>query len=658
MKITKHQKGKPILKGKHFDWSDWLDKRVAKPDGTKYTQQDVESLGSHIGEYDQIYEDMTKAGTWNPGDLDPRAYVMMQSSAFKKNYDSKPWYTGQAEWKTNDQYGNKVTRAPYHDGQMWFSDSKAYGDAYAYAYDHKGIGARYNYDPIVEKAEELEREATELLDKGNTSEGQKKLDESEKYWNMPSQYPEAGITGYNFLSAVPKMGNYRHLNKGGATVNWQHMPFKKQNGTIVFSSPKGKYLTDDVVNDSQSLGDDGVYLYNVDDGPSAYKDYVPDDYKGDLKDRGVYLYNDKSGKYIWNLYEHGPVNEVITQPGFTKKVKFIEGNNGDFDINNPYKYAQNTTKKSSSDNLFAKRGGVLKYGEGKPIKMTTGEQKQLVGWKPNGDSRFIDSSGKETEGTLELPEVIITGEDHPFLRWFRNTTIGASDSPAIMAASGWQQDKNGNWFQQRTEGSDKLADNLAVISTFSPTNPSNVALQGIAKGAKWIYGMANPTFSRWTTDFGDLSKYANKYIGEGAEATVYDNTPRSVAKVVWHGYQRVKNHIPNVEKAEKIGEATVDGYSFPVYKQRKLKVVTEKMWPKVVKKLDKIMQNKGFTIVNDPLVQYRAYRHLGTVIDDIGPGNVGLTWSGKPKIIDFNFQSVPEWYEQGFKLKEGGKLFY
>lgn len=44
------------------------------------------------------------------------------------------------------------------------------------------------------------------------------------------------------------------------------------------------------------------------------------------------------------------------------------------------------------------------------------------------------------------------------------------------------------------------------------------------------------------------------------------------------------------------------------------------------------------------------------VIDDVSPGNVGLTFFRQPKMIDFNLQSIPEWIAQGFKLKKGGKL--
>jgi len=64
----------------------------------------------------------------------------------------------------------------------------------------------------------------------------------------------------------------------------------------------------------------------------------------------------------------------------------------------------------------------------------------------------------------------------------------------------------------------------------------------------------------------------------------------------------VKNHIPNVEKVKRIGEVIANGKKFPVYSQRKLKVVTEEMWPSVVKRLDKLMSNKGYSIVRDPQV--------------------------------------------------------
>ena len=68
------------------------------------------------------------------------------------------------------------------------------------------------------------------------------------------------------------------------------------------------------------------------------------------------------------------------------------------------------------------------------------------------------------------------------------------------------------------------------------------------------------------------------------------------------------------------------------------------------------MEKSGFKRVNDPNVQYRAYTNGQVVIDDIAPGNVGLNFFRQPKIIDFNLQTIPEWVEMGFQLKNGGKL--
>lgn len=58
---------------------------------------------------------------------------------------------------------------------------------------------------------------------------------------------------------------------------------------------------------------------------------------------------------------------------------------------------------------------------------------------------------------------------------FNNIVIGSSvaENPAVMYASGWKQNNNGNWEQKPTEESKRLSENLATISMFSPTNPTS-----------------------------------------------------------------------------------------------------------------------------------------------------------------------------------------
>ena len=65
-------------------------------------------------------------------------------------------------------------------------------------------------------------------------------------------------------------------------------------------------------------------------------------------------------------------------------------------------------------------------------------------------------------------------------------------------------------------------------------------------------------------------------------------------------------------------------------------MLTEETFPKYIEKLDRAMQKSGFRRVNDPNVQYRAYTNGRVVVDDIAPGNVGLDWLRRPKMIDFN----------------------
>lgn len=76
-------------------------------------------------------------------------------------------------------------------------------------------------------------------------------------------------------------------------------------------------------------------------------------------------------------------------------------------------------------------------------------------------------------------------QTEPKQNWFTRSTIGAAmaENPAIMTASGWQQDKQGDYVQKRTKESDQLADNLSVLSWTSPTHPGTAIIDAaITKG--------------------------------------------------------------------------------------------------------------------------------------------------------------------------------
>lgn len=158
---------------------------------------------------------------------------------------------------------------------------------------------------------------------------------------------------------------------------------------------------------------------------------------------------------------------------------------------------------------------------------------------------------------------------------------------------------------------------------------------------------------------GRIEKLLPYKIGEGAEAMVFDNgtsvlkvgsvTPKEIVK---------RNSIPNTIPSKYVGKVKTKYAKLPAYTQRKVKVLTEETFPKYVERLDQAMQKSGFRRVNDPNVQYRAYTNGKVVVDDISPGNVGLNWLRRPKIIDSSVQTVPEWIEMGFTLKNGGKILY
>ena len=157
---------------------------------------------------------------------------------------------------------------------------------------------------------------------------------------------------------------------------------------------------------------------------------------------------------------------------------------------------------------------------------------------------------------------------------------------------------------------------------------------------------------------GTLKQYAKNPIGGGAEAVVINNTPTTVGKITSIPVEEMaaRNSIPNTIKSKYIGYVKDRKTKLPTYIQQKVKVLTEETFPKYVDKLDKAMERSGFTRVNDPNVQYRAYTDGTIVIDDVSPGNVGLTLFRQPKMIDFNLQPVSEWVAQGFRLRDGGKI--
>ena len=205
----------------------------------------------------------------------------------------------------------------------------------------------------------------------------------------------------------------------------------------------------------------------------------------------------------------------------------------------------------------------------------------------------------------------------------------------------------------------KEEDQKKIQSNFNyaKDNVKNIGTSLITVGPVSSFKGILPSVSRRVT-VGKLSALTPYKIGQGSEAIVIRNSPTTVGKItqVGSGEMLKRNAIPNSLPLKFVGYVRDGSKRFPTFIQKKVKVLSEKTFPKYVSKLDKDMQKSGFRKVNDPNVQYRAYTNGTVVVDDVSPGNVGLTFFKKPKLLDFNLQTVPSWTSQGFTLKNGGKF--
>lgn len=218
------------------------------------------------------------------------------------------------------------------------------------------------------------------------------------------------------------------------------------------------------------------------------------------------------------------------------------------------------------------------------------------------------------------------------------------------------------------EGQAAIQSNFDYAKSNVTDFASNVAGAGIAGAVGTAGRKSAQLYNRLTKGvfrapskngaLGTLKQYSKNPIGGGAEAVVVDNTPTTVGKMTSIPVEEMaaRNQIPNTVPSKYIGYVKDRGTKLPTYVQRKLKILTEQTFPKYANKLDRAMERSGFRRVNDPNVQYRAYTNGQVVVDDVAPGNVGLDWLRRPKMIDFNMQTVPEWTAQGFTLKDGGIL--
>lgn len=120
-----------------------------------------------------------------------------------------------------------------------------------------------------------------------------------------------------------------------------------------------------------------------------------------------------------------------------------------------------------------------------------------------------------------VPKFQNSGKTPTKQSWFTKNMVNAAaaDNPAVMTASGWQQDKQGNWRQKRTKESDQLARNLAIISQTAPTHPVNIIIDQALKRAVFpttVY-LGSKAVKGATQSFNKLAKIRkiNKELNKG-----------------------------------------------------------------------------------------------------------------------------------------------
>ena len=185
---------------------------------------------------------------------------------------------------------------------------------------------------------------------------------------------------------------------------------------------------------------------------------------------------------------------------------------------------------------------------------------------------------------------------------------------------------------------------IEASANYTKDNIANLGATLLTTGVGTTQRGVLPLISRRRTigQLRDLSKYK---IGEGAKAIVINNSPTTVGKIttIPRGEMNLRNSIPNTVKSKFVGYTKDDTMRLPTYIQRKVKTIAEETFPKYIKKLDKAMGKKGYQVVDDPDVQYRAYTNGDLIVDDVSPDNIGLNWLRKPKMIDFTVSPASEW---------------
>lgn len=130
-------------------------------------------------------------------------------------------------------------------------------------------------------------------------------------------------------------------------------------------------------------------------------------------------------------------------------------------------------------------------------------------------------------------------------------------------------------------------------------------------------------------------------IGSGAEAVVKSaplSTKVTKTTTIPRAEMHLRNTVPGALKSRYIG--TQNGLT--TYTQSKIRILTKEQIAKASKAIESRMNKKGWRRVIHQNLDGLGFTNGKHVISDLGPGNIGRDWLGRPRLVDFAMETVPE----------------
>lgn len=194
-----------------------------------------------------------------------------------------------------------------------------------------------------------------------------------------------------------------------------------------------------------------------------------------------------------------------------------------------------------------------------------------------------------------------------------------------------------NYNPNTSEGRAAIQSNYDYVKSNARNFAEQLAFTGVAEGAGQAIKLATtPT-----------------KIGAGAEAIVI-RAPLStrVTKVttIPKAEMHLRNQVPGALRAKYVGSSN----GLPTYTQSRVKILSEEQLGKITKAIENMMNKKGWRRIIHPNLEGLGFTNGRYVVSDLGRGNVGVDMFGRPRLVDFVIETVPE-----FRLamqKKGGVI--